>query len=111
MNSEFAATLRREILTKGAAVLEGPESRKLYMIHSTALAVTGQGILFALEGGGVHFWKYADPTEPPLNVYRLISAGFPITTAQAILEVAQGLGVAVHEFAALPPPSAARNRR
>jgi hypothetical protein len=103
MDPTFAAALRAEILTKGAAVLDGPDDRRLFMVHSTAMSMPGQGILFALEGGGVFFWRYAAPDEPALNIFRLISAGFSAAIAKAILSVVDGLDVADTSPTRLPP--------
>jgi hypothetical protein len=102
MDPDFAASLRQEIVEKGAATLDGPDGKKLFMVHSTALSMVGQGILFALEGGGVFFWQYANPDEPALNVFRLISAGFSIPIAQAILQICDGLDFAGPRQLSLP---------
>ncbi|MCO6419295.1 hypothetical protein JYK14_24495 [Siccirubricoccus sp. KC 17139] len=86
MDNELAQALRRELLEKGAAVVHGADDKRLFLVHSTAMQMTGQGILMAYEGGGTFFWAYASD-QRPLNRFRLTAAGFRIDLAEAILQI------------------------
>jgi hypothetical protein len=93
MDPEYASSLRLELLSKGAAVLTTGSGDRLFLVHSTAMSMAGQGILLAYEPGGVFFWAYATD-RLPLNVYRLVGAGFPMEVADAIMAILEGVDIA-----------------
>lgn len=93
MDAEYAASLRLELLAKGTAILRTAAGARLFLVHSTALSMGGQGILLAYERGGVYFWEYATDTRP-LTIYRLVGAGFATTVAEAIMLILDGIELA-----------------
>lgn len=93
MDPEAAAHLRADILATGSAVLTTATGERLFLVHSSALATPGQGILLAYEGGGVFFWQYATD-ERPLNIYRLTAVGFPFPVSTAIMAILDGIDLA-----------------
>lgn len=86
MSTEFAQ-LREQLFQVGGVSLPGPEGKTLYLVLNRNLGVERNGILVAYEGSGVAFVTL----DQPLNQFRLVSAGFSLRIASALVTMINGI--------------------
>lgn len=80
--------MRQQLALEGSCIWTGPEGKRLFLIAANILAMdTDRGLLIAYEGEGTMFFEL----DRPLNVYRLLSAGFSVSVAATLADVVNEL--------------------
>lgn len=87
-NTDIFDAMRRQLTDVGSCIWTGPEGNRLFLVSSHVLGKDmAQGLLIAYEGEGTMFFEL----DRPLNVYRLLSAGFSVSVAATLADVVNEL--------------------
>jgi len=81
-------TMREHLKAHGSAVGQDADGRRIFFVMSRVLDMRETGILIAYEGEGAIFVPLDDR---PLNVFRLLSAGFSANIAPTLADTVNGL--------------------
>lgn len=77
------ADIRKDLQSHGYVTLADLSGRALHLINTGLFGGDGRGLLLAYEGWGA----FTFDAQRPLNAFRLVSAGFPLTQAGVIADL------------------------
>lgn len=80
--------MRAELAQQGSTVFHDKAGRRVMLVSGRVLSFAADtDLLIAYEGEGAFLWD----TGTKINTFRLIEAGFGLTSAPTLVEVCKGL--------------------